>query len=104
MQITPTEFIQLPLDGVADTLEIIVQSFSLFPTAVTVFWKVSGNIVSKEGTIILPQSVVDQWGLDDTVVKNYVLQQLNLTEEIVIDAPIITEEIIVEDTTTNNGN
>lgn len=83
MQITPTDFVQLPLDGTADTLEIIVQPFPLFPTSISVFWKVSGVSVSKEGTIILPQSIIDVWGTDDTVVQNYVLQQLNLTEAIV---------------------
>jgi len=82
MQIVPTNFVQLPLDGTADTLEIIVQPFPLFPTSVNVFWKVSGNGISKEGTMILPQSIIDTWGTDDNVVKNYVLQQLNLTEAI----------------------
>jgi hypothetical protein len=83
MQITPTEFVQLPLDGVATELEIRVESFPLFPSQINVFWKVSGINVSKEGSISLPQSIIDVWGTDDTVVKEYVLQQLNLTEAIV---------------------
>jgi hypothetical protein len=82
MQITPTNFVQLPLDGTATELEIRVESFLLFPSEINVFWKVSGSDVSKEGTILLPQSVIDAWGTDDNVVKNYVLQQLNLTEAI----------------------
>jgi hypothetical protein len=82
MQITPTDFVQLPLDGTADTLEIIVQPFPLFHKSISVFWKVSGVSVSKEGSIILPQSIIDVWGTDDNVVKNYVLEQLNLTEAI----------------------
>ena len=82
MQITPTDFVQLPLDGTATELEIIVQPFPLFPTSISVFWKVSGTDVSKEGSIVLPQSIIDQWGTDDTIVKDYVLQQLNLTEAI----------------------
>lgn len=80
MQITPTEFVQLPLDGTATELEIIVQPFPLFPTEVNVFWKVSGATVSKEGIISLPQSIIDNWGVDDTIVENYVLQQLDLTK------------------------
>lgn len=83
MQINPTEFVQLPLGGTVTELEIRVESFPLFPTEIHVFWKVSGIDVSKEGTIVLPQSVVDQWGTDDTIVKDYVLQQLNLTETII---------------------
>jgi len=83
MQITPTSYVQLPLTQLVDQLEIIVNPFSLFPTEITILWTVSGNGISKEGTMVLPQSVIDQWGVDDTVVKDYVLQQLNLTEAIV---------------------
>jgi hypothetical protein len=82
MQINPTEFVQLPLEGVATELEIRVESFPLFPTEIHVFWKVSGTAISKEGSILLPQSIIDQWGTDDTIVKEYVLEQLNLTEAI----------------------
>jgi hypothetical protein len=28
--------------------------------------------------MILPGHIIDNWGTDDAVVKNYVLQQLNL--------------------------
>lgn len=80
MQITPTQFVQLPLDGTATELEIIVQPFPLFPTEVTIFWKVSGTTVTKEGVISLPQSIIDVWGVDDTIVETYVLQQLDLTK------------------------
>ena len=80
MQITPTQFVQLPLDGTATELEIIVQPFPLFPTTISVFWKVSGIDISKEGTIILPPELIAEWGLDDTIVETYVLQQLDLTK------------------------
>ena len=82
MQITPTNFIQLPLDGIATKLEIRIESFPLFPTEINVFWKVAGPEISKEGIIVLPQSVISAWGTDDNIVKNYILQQLNLTEAI----------------------
>ena len=80
MQIVPTQFVQLPLDGTATELEIIVQPFPLFPTEITIFWKVSGATVTKEGVISLPQSIIDAWGVDDTIVETYVLQQLDLTK------------------------
>jgi len=80
MQIVPTNFVQLPLDGTADTLEIIVQPFPLFPTSVNVFWKVSGLDTSKEGVIALPPELIAEWGTDDTIVEMYVLQQLDLTK------------------------
>jgi len=78
MNIQPTSYVQLPLESQADQLEITVNPFSLFPSQISVTWKVYGNTISKEGTMILPEHIVDNWGTDDTVVKNYVLQQLNL--------------------------
>jgi hypothetical protein len=83
MQITPTSYVQLPLTQEVNHLEITVNPFPLFPSEITILWTVSGNGISKEGTMILPQSIIDQWGTDDTVIKEYVLQQLNLTEAIV---------------------
>jgi hypothetical protein len=80
MQIVPTDYVQVPLDGTATELEIRVESFPLFPSEIHVFWKVSGTDTSKEGMIKLPQSIIDQWGTDDTIVETYVLQQLNLTK------------------------
>jgi hypothetical protein len=82
MNIIPTNYVQLPLGGTVNKLEISINPFSLFPTEITVIWRVTGENLSKEGTIVLPQSLIDQWGVDDTIVKNYVLQQLNLTEDL----------------------
>jgi hypothetical protein len=80
MNIQPTDSVNLPLGGEINQLEIIVNPFPLFPSNITVTWKVIGPFISKEGTIILPQSIVDAWGTDDTVVKEYVLTELGLTE------------------------
>lgn len=81
MNIQPTTSINTPLGGEVDQLEITVNPFTLFPTNITVTWKVMGPSTSKEGVIVLPQSIVDQWGTDDTIVKDYVLIQLGLTEQ-----------------------
>jgi hypothetical protein len=81
MKIQATQSVQLPLLGTVDNLEIRVNSFPLFPSSIEVFWKVSGEVVSKEGTITLPNELVGTWGTDDTVVKNYVLEQLGLVED-----------------------
>lgn len=80
MNIQPTTAVSFPLNGEANTLEIITNAFALFPSEISVTWKVSGDTVSKDGVIILPQYIVDVWGTDDTVVKDYVLEQLGLTE------------------------
>ena len=82
MQINPTSYVQLPLNKEVNKLEITVNPFTLFPTEVSVLWVVSGEGISKEGIMILPEHIIDNWGTDDNVVKNYVLQQLNLTEAI----------------------
>ena len=94
MKIQPVQSVQLPLLGTVDNLEIRVNSFPLFPSSIEVFWKVSGETASKEGTITLPQDVVDAWGTDDTIVKDYVLQQLGLVEEVTVED--ITPEPIIE--------
>jgi hypothetical protein len=95
MQIVPTESVQIPLGGIATELEIRVESFPLFPSEINVFWKVSGTDVSKEGIIKLPQYIVDAWGTDDTVVKDYILFQLGL-----VAATTTTSTTILEETTT----
>jgi len=94
MKIQPVQSVQLPLLGIVDNLEIRVNSFPLFPSSIEVFWKVSGETASKEGTITLPQDIVDVWGTDDTVVKDYVLQQLGLIEEVTVED--ITPEPAIE--------
>lgn len=81
MNIQPTTSVNTPLGGEVNQLEITVNPFTLFPTNITVTWKVIGESISKEGIIVLPQSVVDQWGTDDTIVKDYVLTELGLTEQ-----------------------
>jgi hypothetical protein len=93
MKIQETQSVQLPLLGTVDTLEIRVNSFPLFPSSIEVFWKVSGETTSKEGVITLPQDIIDVWGTDDTVVENYVLQQLGLVKEV---EPTLTEEVVEE--------
>jgi hypothetical protein len=92
MKIKETQFVQLPLLGIANNLEIIVNPFPLYPTSIEVQWRVSGELINKEGIIVLPYNVITSWGTDDTVVKDYVLQQLGLVEELPVD-PIILQQI-----------
>jgi hypothetical protein len=98
MKIQQTQFVQLPLLGTADTLEIRVNSFPLFPSSIEVFWKVSGDTISKEGTIVLPPEIIVNWGTDDTIVKDYILQQLGLVEDTTPDPVVIpsTPDPVVE--------
>jgi hypothetical protein len=93
MKIQATQSVQLPLLGTVNNLEIRVNSFPLFPSSIEIIWQVSGETLIKEGTMTLPEEVVSVWGTDDTIVKEYVLQQLGLVEDTTPD-PI--EEPIVE--------
>jgi hypothetical protein len=93
MNIQPTTSVNTPLGGEVNQLEITVNPFELFPTTITVTWKVIGPLVSKEGTIILPQYIVDVWGTDDTVVKDYVLFELGLVEQ--TTTTTTTENIVI---------
>jgi hypothetical protein len=80
MNIQPTTSVSLPLNGEVNQLEITVDPFNLFPSQITVTWKVTGATVGKEGTIVLPQHILDAWGTDDTVVEEYVLFELGLVK------------------------
>ena len=88
MKIQATQAVQLPLSGVVNNLQIMVNSFSLFPTSIEVIWQVSGETITKEGKMTLPTEIVSAWGTDDTIVKDYVLQQLGLVEDTTPD-PIV---------------
>lgn len=80
MNITPTIYVRLPLGGEVDTLDVTVNPFALFSDEISVTWKVSGSGAAKEGKLILPSDIISSWGTDDSVVKNYVLQELGLVE------------------------
>lgn len=93
MKIQATQSVQLPLPGVVNNLQVTVSAFSLFSTSIEVIWQLSGETVIKEGTISLPKELISSWGTDDTIVKDYVLQQLGLVEDTTTD-PIV--EPVVE--------
>lgn len=82
MKIIPSKYVQTPLGVSADSLDIRVERFALFSREIKVSWSLYGkDTLIKQGFVTLPESLVSNWGTDDTVVKNYVLDQLNLTED-----------------------
>jgi hypothetical protein len=95
--ILPTNVITYPLNWEAKTIEITVNAFPLFPQTVEVFWKLIGDSNSFSGSTTIPNSVVSQWGTDDSVIQTYVLEQLGLTEAL---TPIVPETPTTEETTT----
>ena len=74
----PTNVITYPLNWDAKSIEITINAFPLFPDTVEVFWKLIGDSDSFSGSTIIPNSVVSQWGVDDSVIQDYVLEKLNL--------------------------
>lgn len=93
----PTNVITYPLNWEANSIEITVNAFPLFPETVEVFWKLIGNSNSFSGSTTIPNSVVSEWGTDDTVIQTYVLNQLGLTEAL---TPVVPETPTEEETTT----
>jgi hypothetical protein len=93
----PTNVITYPLNWEANSIEITVNAFPLFPETVEVFWKLIGNSNSFSGSTTIPNSVVSQWGTDDSVIQTYVLEQLGLTEAL---TPVVPETPIEEEPTT----
>ena len=81
MKIQETQSVQIPLSGIVNNLQITVKSFPLFPSSIEVVWQVSGDTVLKEGTLALPRELISAWGTDDTIIQDYVLEQLGLVEE-----------------------
>lgn len=92
----PTSVITYPLNWEANSIEITVNAFPLFPETVEVFWKLIGNSNSFSGSTTIPNSVVSQWGTDDSVIQAYVLEQLGLTEAL---TPVVPELPTEEPTT-----
>lgn len=92
----PTSVITYPLNWEANSIEITVNAFPLFPEIVEVFWKLIGNSNSFSGSTTIPNSVVSQWGTDDSVIQTYVLEQLGLTEAL---TPVVPEPPTEEPTT-----
>ena len=98
----PTNVITYPLNWEAKSIEITVNAFPLFPQTVEVFWKLIGDSNSFSGSTTIPNSVVSEWGTDDSVIQAYVLNQLGLAElPAVVEAPIVVNETpIIEEPTT----
>jgi hypothetical protein len=92
----PINVITYPLNWEANSIEITVNAFPLFPETVEVFWKLIGNSNSFSGSTTIPNSVVSQWGTDDSVIQAYVLEQLGLTEAL---TPVVPEPPTEEPTT-----
>jgi hypothetical protein len=97
--VQPTNVITHPLNWNAESIEITINAFPLFPETVEVFWKLIGGSNSFSGSIMIPQDVVSEWGTDDSIIQTYVLKQLGLVEAlepVIVAAPVIGEPEVIE--------
>lgn len=70
--------LNIPTVGVVDKLQILVIGFNLFPTSITVYYKLLSESKSIDGNLDLPSEVIAMWGTDDSVVLNYVVGELGV--------------------------
>lgn len=71
--------IAIPIVGTVNKLSIQINPFQLFPSEVQTYVTLSGENAFHSMNITIPQSVVEEWGTDDSVVLNYIVQELGIT-------------------------
>lgn len=78
INISPKKFQK---DAVAVTIEVRgFQLNSKSGTAVAIFSDEDGHELKRE-RVDIPEEIFTQWGTDDSIIENYVLQQLQLTKQ-----------------------
>jgi hypothetical protein len=75
----------VPVKGVreiADRVELNVINYALNQPYQNLYFclKSQFNPQIEEGNLIIPESVVSQWGVDDSIIVDWALETLGLTE------------------------
>lgn len=81
------EPIEIPTKGTAITLEVRVLTFSLNSDSATAYYALrseNSNILL-EGNLEISSEVFLNWGTDDSIIEDFVLQALNLTKATIIE-------------------
>lgn len=83
-----------PVKGVreiADRIELKVVNYVLQGAEQTLFFCLQSqfNKMIEEGNLIIPEPVVAQWGVDDSIIVDWALSTLGLTER---EVELTTEE------------
>lgn len=91
---TKIQAIEVPTKGTGKYLDVLVLNFAPFSTSVSLYWSIkseSSSIVEEvfsagatllEGNLTVPAEVVSVWGTDDSVIVNYVMEELSLTADL----------------------
>jgi hypothetical protein len=89
---TQIEPITIPTKGIGQYITIDAQSFALGADAVNLHWRILENVElnsmppleGKEllnGTLLMANSDLANWGADDNVAIDWVINELNLTKK-----------------------
>ena len=73
--------IEIATKGTATKIEIVVMAFKLNPTdGIRMSYQLTDeqNNGLLGGTITIPMTVYEQWGVDDSYIVDYVLNELSL--------------------------
>ena len=75
----------VPVKGIraiADRVEINVINYALNQPTQNLYYclKTEFSQMVEEGNLIIPESVVSQWGADDSIIIDWALETLGLTE------------------------
>lgn len=76
------EPVVIPTKGTATKLEIRVLTFGLNSTSATTYWSLltDTNQVVLDGNLVIPSEVFLNWGTDDSIIEDYVIDELNLVK------------------------
>lgn len=82
----------VPVKGiraVADRVEIKVINYALNQPTQNMYYclKTQFSQMVEEGNLIIPESVVSEWGVDDSIIIDWALDTLGLTEREVALTP-----------------
>jgi hypothetical protein len=74
-----------PVQGIreiADRVELNVINYALNAPQQTLYFCMQSqfNKMIEQGNLIIPESIVSQWGVDDSIIVDWALDTLGLTE------------------------
>lgn len=93
---TKIQAINVPTKGTGKYLDVLILNFAPFSSTVSLYWAIkseSSSVVDEEevfspgsvlldGNLTAPEEVVSAWGTDDSVIVNWVMEELSLSADL----------------------
>lgn len=93
---TKIQSIVVPTKGTGKYLDVLVLNFPAHSKTVSLYWAIKEETTSMveevetvvagqtllEGNLTAPEEVVSVWGTDDSVIVDWVMEQLSLTADL----------------------